>query len=91
MATTIEQLNLWRTSQSEHQRLEFKEAKTQFDSRELFQYCVAIANEGGVDTWSLEWAMNLHGPSWARRHVTIHLAWLRRFFKPSDFALISKF
>jgi ATP-dependent DNA helicase RecG len=32
---------------SEHQRLEFKEAKTQFDNRRLCEYCVAIANEGG--------------------------------------------
>jgi ATP-dependent DNA helicase RecG len=27
--------------------LEFKEAKTQFDNRRLYEYCVAIANEGG--------------------------------------------
>jgi predicted HTH transcriptional regulator len=30
-----------------HQRLEFKEAKTQFDNRRLYQYCVALANKGG--------------------------------------------
>ncbi|MFA6291400.1 MAG: ATP-binding protein [Victivallales bacterium] len=47
MSTTIEQINLWRSVQSEHQRLEFKEAKTQFDNSKLYKYCVAIANEGG--------------------------------------------
>jgi predicted HTH transcriptional regulator len=47
MATTPEQIDLWRRSPSEHQRLEFKEAKNQFDNKTLYQYCVAIANEGG--------------------------------------------
>ena len=47
MSTTPDQINLWRSASSEHQRLEFKEAKTQFDFRRLCQYCVAIANEGG--------------------------------------------
>jgi ATP-dependent DNA helicase RecG len=32
---------------SEHQRLEFKEAKNQFDTRKLSEYRVAQANEGG--------------------------------------------
>lgn len=45
--TTFEQIDLWRQSSSEHQRLEFKEAKTQFDTRRLHEYCVALANEGG--------------------------------------------
>lgn len=45
--TTPEQINLWRQAHSEHQRLEFKEAKQQFDTRKLQQYCVALANEGG--------------------------------------------
>lgn len=45
--TTPEQINLWRSTPSEHQRLEFKEAKTQFDFRNLCKYCVALANEGG--------------------------------------------
>jgi len=45
--TTPEQIDLWRQASSEHQRLEFKEAKTQFDSRRLHEYCVALANEGG--------------------------------------------
>ncbi|PKO64644.1 MAG: MloB, partial [Betaproteobacteria bacterium HGW-Betaproteobacteria-17] len=45
--TTPEQINLWRQARSEHQRLEFKEAKNQFDFGRLQQYCVALANEGG--------------------------------------------
>jgi predicted HTH transcriptional regulator len=47
MTTTPEQIDLWRQSPSEQQRLEFKEAKTQFDNRKLYEYCVALANEGG--------------------------------------------
>jgi ATP-dependent DNA helicase RecG len=47
MSTTPDQIDLWRSVSSEHQRLEFKEAKAQFDNRKLFKYCVAIANEGG--------------------------------------------
>ena len=47
VATTVEQIDLWRKSSSEHQRLEFKEAKKQFDNSRLFEYCVALANEGG--------------------------------------------
>lgn len=47
MTTTPEQIDLWRSAPSEHQRLEFKEAKAQFDNKKLYKYCVAIANEGG--------------------------------------------
>ena len=47
MSTTPEQINLWRSAPSEHQHLEFKEAKTQFDFHKLCKYCVALANEGG--------------------------------------------
>jgi ATP-dependent DNA helicase RecG len=47
MPTTPEQIDIWRQSPSEHQRLEFKEAKTQFDNHRLYEYCVAMANEGG--------------------------------------------
>jgi ATP-dependent DNA helicase RecG len=47
MATTLQQIDTWRATRSEHQRLEFKEAKTQFDNRKLYKYCVALANEGG--------------------------------------------
>jgi predicted HTH transcriptional regulator len=47
MTTTPQQIDLWRQTPSEHQRLEFKEAKSQFDNRALYKYCVAIANEGG--------------------------------------------
>lgn len=47
MATTPEQIDLWRKSPSEFQRLEFKEAKNQFDNHRLYEYCIALANEGG--------------------------------------------
>jgi predicted HTH transcriptional regulator len=47
MATTSEQIDLWRQSATEDPRLEFKEAKTQYDNRKLYEYCVAMANEGG--------------------------------------------
>ena len=47
MSTTPQQIDLWRQAASEHQRLEFKEAKHQFDTRKLNEYCVALANEGG--------------------------------------------
>ncbi|MBB3170156.1 ATP-binding protein [Simiduia aestuariiviva] len=47
MAITVEQIDLWLTVRSEHQRLEFKEAKTQYSNEKLYKYCVAIANEAG--------------------------------------------
>jgi ATP-dependent DNA helicase RecG len=47
MGTTPEQIDIWRNTPSENQRLEFKEAKSQFDNQKLYKYCVAIANEGG--------------------------------------------
>lgn len=47
MQVTPDQIDEWLGVNSEHQQLEFKEAKTQFDSRKLNEYCVAIANEGG--------------------------------------------
>lgn len=45
--TRSQQIDVWRAAQSEHQRLEFKEARTRFDNRKLYKYCVALANEGG--------------------------------------------
>jgi predicted HTH transcriptional regulator len=45
--TPVGQIDIWRASSSETQCLEFKEAKNQFDNETLFQYCVAMANEGG--------------------------------------------
>lgn len=45
--TTPAQIDVWRQSTSEHQRLEFKEAKNQYDFQKLCRYCVALANEGG--------------------------------------------
>jgi ATP-dependent DNA helicase RecG len=47
MATTASQIDAWRAARSEHQNLEFKEARVQFDNRKLYKYCVALANEGG--------------------------------------------
>ena len=47
MATTVAQIDAWRAAHSEHQNLEFKKAKSQFDNRRLYKYCVALANEGG--------------------------------------------
>ncbi len=47
MATSVSQIDAWRAARSEHQNLEFKEAKAQFDNRKLYKYCVALANEGG--------------------------------------------
>jgi ATP-dependent DNA helicase RecG len=47
MVTTPAQIDLWLRGSSEHQRLEFKEAKNQFDNTKLCRYCVAMANEGG--------------------------------------------
>jgi ATP-dependent DNA helicase RecG len=47
MPATADQIDLWRASRRETQRLEFKEAKQQFDLRKAAEYCVALANEGG--------------------------------------------
>ncbi len=47
MPTTPKQIDLWRSLPKEHQQLEFKEAKAQYDTRKLCGYCVGIANEGG--------------------------------------------
>jgi ATP-dependent DNA helicase RecG len=47
MPTTPEQIDLLRAAPREHQRLEFKEANNQYDTRKLSEYCVALANEGG--------------------------------------------
>lgn len=47
MTISPDQIDLWRSSASETQNLEFKEAKNQYDTKRLCRYCVAIANEGG--------------------------------------------
>lgn len=47
MSVSPEQIDLWRSLPSETQRLEFKEARNQYDTTKLCRYCVAIANEGG--------------------------------------------
>ena len=43
----LETLEGWLNAPVENERLEFKEAKNQFDTIKLFKYCVALANEGG--------------------------------------------
>lgn len=45
--TSIAQIDTWRALPKETPRLEFKEAKQQFDQDKLYRYCVALANEGG--------------------------------------------
>lgn len=44
---TIETLNKWMAKEPENENLEFKIAKNQFDTRKLYQYCIALSNEGG--------------------------------------------
>lgn len=44
---TPEELERLLSVHSENEHLEFKEAKQQLDSTKLFQYCIALANEGG--------------------------------------------
>ena len=47
MALTLAQIEQWLAEPSELRHLEFKAAKTQFSRTKLYEYCVAIANEGG--------------------------------------------
>ncbi|HEY1954048.1 MAG TPA: ATP-binding protein [Polyangiaceae bacterium] len=47
MNITLDELDQWLASPSEDEHLEFKEAKNQFDTNKLYDYCVALANEGG--------------------------------------------
>ena len=47
MAISPDQIDAWRRLPTETERIEFKEAKAQFDNQKLYQYCVAIGNEGG--------------------------------------------
>lgn len=44
---TLESLEKWLNAPAETERLEFKEAKQQYDTTKLLRYCVALANEGG--------------------------------------------
>ena len=46
MSELLKQLAEWMNS-GENERLEFKEAKNQYDSEKLVRYCAALANEGG--------------------------------------------
>lgn len=47
MTYTVDTINQLLTVPREHEQLEFKEAKQQFDTTKLLRYCVALANEGG--------------------------------------------
>ena len=47
MRITVEQIDLWRQLKKETEVLEFKEARNQYDTPRLLEYCVAIGNEGG--------------------------------------------
>lgn len=47
MKPDLETVKLWISTEREHQNLEFKEAKNQYDREKLFKYCIAIANERG--------------------------------------------
>jgi ATP-dependent DNA helicase RecG len=44
---TLEHLEKWLLAPAETEQLEFKEAKSQYDTTKLLRYCVALANEGG--------------------------------------------
>lgn len=46
MSTPLEHLEAW-MAEPEAERLEFKEAKTNYDYDKLARYCSALANEGG--------------------------------------------
>ena len=47
MPITLDTLTRWLQAPAETERLEFKEAKQQFDSTKLMRLFVALANEGG--------------------------------------------
>ena len=44
---TLADLATWLASPTETEHLEFKEARNQFDTRKLIDYCCALANERG--------------------------------------------
>ena len=44
--TTVAEMESWLAG-DENERLEFKEARQQFDFSTLLEYCIALANEGG--------------------------------------------
>ncbi|WP_346289779.1 ATP-binding protein [Sphaerothrix gracilis] len=44
---TLQTLDQWLNVPAETERLEFKEAKQQYDITKLLRYCVALSNEGG--------------------------------------------
>ena len=46
MSATLDELDAW-LAEPEAERLEFKEAKSNFHFETLAKYCAALANEGG--------------------------------------------
>lgn len=47
MSYTADDINRLLAAPREHERLEFKKARHQLNTEDLFRYCVALANEGG--------------------------------------------
>jgi ATP-dependent DNA helicase RecG len=47
VTTTVVELERWMGAPREDEHLEFKEAKSHYETSKLFAYCVALANEGG--------------------------------------------
>ncbi len=47
METSLKEIESWRITPRETERLEFKAARNQYDDHHLYRYCVALANEGG--------------------------------------------
>ena len=79
MATTPAQIDTWRQAPTEHQRLEFKEAKKQFDTHKLVEYCVALANEGGG-------VLLLGVADKPPRRLSVHRLSLTQFMPPRSFS-----
>ena len=46
-AIEINKLESWINAEFENEVLEFKEARNKFSRQNLYEYCVAISNEGG--------------------------------------------
>jgi len=47
MAISPTTIDDWLSTKTEYQQLEFKRAETQINQDDIFEYCVALANEGG--------------------------------------------
>ena len=47
MPISSDTIDEWLEAKTEHQNLEFKKAETQINQDDVFEYCIALANEGG--------------------------------------------